>query len=226
MEAARAGCGLDDLVGAELKPLSQQRGKVRAGGRWDHEVDLLIVGSGAGAMTAGCVAHDRGASVLLIEKGEQYGGSSAMSGGGLWVPCNHIAKEAGVQDNMEDAWKYLHGCVGDGSAVERQRAYLETAPELVRYLTDHTRSEFICLDEYADYYPAIEGSLPGGRSLDPENFDGGLLGDDFLKMRESAKQQLILGRISMTIPEARVSLARTPGWMLTIGSSAHCWASE
>jgi 3-oxosteroid 1-dehydrogenase len=55
---------------------------------WDRTVDLLIIGSGAGAMTAGIVGSDRGAQVLLIEKGTRFGGSSAMSAGGLWVPCN------------------------------------------------------------------------------------------------------------------------------------------
>jgi 3-oxosteroid 1-dehydrogenase len=155
-------------------------------------------------------------SVDLIEKGDQYGGSSAMSGGGLWVPCNHISREAGVEDSPEAAWKYLKGCVGDATPDERLHAYLDTAPEMVRFLCDHSRAEFIPLEDYADYYPNVEGSKPGGRCLDPENFDARLLGDEFVKMRESAPQQQIMGRISMTIPEARISLARTPGWVGTI----------
>jgi 3-oxosteroid 1-dehydrogenase len=187
-----------------------------SGGGFDHSVDLLIVGSGAGAMTAGCVGHDNGASVLLVEKGEQYGGSSAMSGGGLWIPCNHIAREAGFDDDPEAAWTYLKGCVGDATADDRLRAYLDQAPKLLRYLTEKTRARFIPLLEYADYYPRVDGSTPGGRALDPVNFNGKELGDEFLKMRESAPQQQILGRISMTIPEARISLARTSGWMWTI----------
>jgi len=80
---------------------------------WDHTVDLLIVGSGAGAMVAAAVGFDGGADVLLIEKGDQYGGSSAMSGGGLWIPCNSLARDAGFRDDPEEAWKYLKGCVGD-----------------------------------------------------------------------------------------------------------------
>jgi len=196
--------------------MSETNQDSNAGGPWDHVVDILVVGSGAGAMTAGCVAADNGAEVLLIEKGEQYGGSSAMSGGGLWVPCSHIALESGVEDDMDTAWKYLKGCVRDDVPEDRLRAYLENGPELVKYLTSQTRADFICLDEYADYYPRIEGSKPGGRSLDPVNFSGRELGDEFMKMRESAPQQLIVERISMTIPEARISLARTSGWMLTL----------
>ena len=183
------------------------------GENWDHGVDLLIVGSGAGAMTAALAGYDGGADVLLIEKGDQYGGSSAMSGGGLWVPCNHIALEAGVEDNEEEAWKYLKGCVGDDVPDERLRAYLTESRAMVKYLCEHTRAEFIPLVDYPDYYPNVEGSKPGGRCLDPKNLDARLLGDEFLKMRENAPQQQILGRIAMTIPEARISLARTPGWV-------------
>jgi 3-oxosteroid 1-dehydrogenase len=185
-------------------------------GSWDHSVDLLIVGSGAGAMTAALAGSDAGADVLLIEKGDQYGGSSAMSGGGLWVPCNHLSREAGIEDSPEEAWKYLKACVGEDVPEERLRAYLDTAPEMVAYLCEHTRAEFIPLEDYADYYPNFEGSKPGGRCLDPKNLAARLLGDEFLKMRESAPQQQILGRICMTIPEARISLARTPGWVKVI----------
>jgi 3-oxosteroid 1-dehydrogenase len=183
---------------------------------WDHEVDLLVVGSGAGAQTTAIVAKDRGADVLMIEKGEQFGGSSAMSGGGLWIPNNHIAKASGVDDNEDDAWKYLKGCVGEDVSDDRLRAYLEESKKMIKYMTEHTRLDMICLDEYADYNPRIEGSRPGGRSLDPKNFNGAELGDEFLRMRESPPQALIVGRISMTIPEARTALARTPGWVGTM----------
>ena len=71
------------------------------GGNWDHTVDLLIVGSGAGAMVAALAAHDRGGSPLLIEKSPQYGGSSAMSGGGLWIPNNHLKAGVGIPDTRE-----------------------------------------------------------------------------------------------------------------------------
>ena len=64
----------------------------------NQTVDLLIVGSGAGAMAAAIAAHDQGADVLLIEKSDRYGGSSAMSGGGLWVPNNHLMPGVGIED--------------------------------------------------------------------------------------------------------------------------------
>ena len=76
-------------------------------GNWDHTVDLLIVGSGAGAMTAALAGYDGGGDTLLIEKSDRYGGSSAMSGGGFWVPNNHLMAGVGIEDNPEDAWTYL-----------------------------------------------------------------------------------------------------------------------
>jgi 3-oxosteroid 1-dehydrogenase len=183
---------------------------------WDETVDVLVVGTGAGAMTAALSAYDQGGKVLLIEKGEQYGGSSAMSGGGLWVPCNHLALEAGIDDTMEEAWEYMQNCVGNDVPEDRQRAYIDIAPKMVKYLTEHTHVDFIPLPEYPDYYPHIKGNKPGGRALDPKNFDARKLEDEFLKMRKTPDQELIMGRISMTIPEARVCLSHTPGWVLTI----------
>lgn len=76
---------------------------------WDHSVDVLVVGSGAAAVLAAVTAYDRGGTTLLIEKSPLYGGSSAKSGGGLWIPNNHFMPAAGIQDSPEDAFTYLKG---------------------------------------------------------------------------------------------------------------------
>jgi len=193
-------------------------------GRWDHSVDLLIVGSGAGAMTAALAGCDRGGDALLIEKSDRYGGSSAMSGGGLWVPGNHLMAAAGVDDDPEDAWTYLRETTRGEVSEDRLRAYLEKAPEMVKYLVERTRAELVSLPEYADYYQRIPGSRPGGRSLEPKNFDASLLGDEFLKMREQNPQMLIMNRIFMTVFEARTMLTRAPGWIgITMRLMARYW---
>ena len=193
-------------------------------GNWDEAVDLLIVGSGAGAMTAALVGYDAGASVLLIEKSDLYGGSSAMSGGGFWVPNNHLMAGVGIEDNPEDAWTYLRETTAGDVPEDRLRAYLEKAPEMVKYLSERTRAEFVALPEYADYYQRVPGSRPGGRSLEPTNFDAGLLEDEFLKMREQNPQMLIMKRIFMTVYEARTMLTRTPGWIgITMRLMARYW---
>ncbi|MFN8544441.1 MAG: FAD-binding protein [Candidatus Binatia bacterium] len=191
---------------------------------WDQSVDLLVVGSGAGAMTAALIAHDRGGQSLVIEKSDRYGGNSAMSGGGLWVPNNHLMEAAGIKDTPEEAWTYLAGTVGDVVREDRLRAYLEQAPQMVRYLTDRTRARFVALPEYADYYPRVAGAKPGGRSIEPESFFAGELGDEFLRMRDQNPQMLIMARIFMTVLEARVLLTRTPGWLaLTAKLMSRYW---
>ena len=184
---------------------------------FDHEVDFLIVGSGAGAMTAGIIAADQGARVLLIEKSPQYGGSSAMSGGGLWVPNNHMMEAAGFHDTPEAALTYMKGTVGDIVSDARIRAYLENAPKAVKYLCEKARLRMQLVPDYADYYLEVAGSMEGGRCLEASAYHARELGnDEFTRMRETAPQELILGRVSMTIPEAQALLTRSPGWSQTL----------
>jgi len=180
---------------------------------WDEEFDLLVIGSGAGAMTTGIVAHDRRASVLLIEKSDRYGGSSAMSGGSLWIPQSHFMGEAGIEDSREDALAYLEEITAGEVDQAKLEAYVDTAPEAVRYLADHAQLRMYSMPAYPDYYPRAKGSKPGGRSLDPETFDARGLGDDLLSMRNQNLQMLVMGRMFMTIPESRTMLTRAPGWI-------------
>ncbi len=180
---------------------------------WDEEFDLVVIGSGAGAMTAGIVAHDRKASALLIEKSDRYGGSSAMSGGSLWVPQSHFMAEAGIDDNREDAIAYLKEITAGAVDPAKLEAYVDAAPEAVRYLAEHAHLKMYSMPAYSDYYPRAEGSKPGGRSLDPETFDARSLGDDLLSMKDQNPQMLVMGRLFMTIPESRTMLTRAPGWI-------------
>src|SRR5690606_2945939 len=96
--------------------------------------DVIAVGSGAGAMTAALFAADEGLSVLMIEKTAQYGGTSAISGGGIWIPNNHHFQAKGGNDSFDKAWTYLQAAVGDRVDEARLRAYLKQAPRMVREL--------------------------------------------------------------------------------------------
>ena len=183
-------------------------------GNWDHEVDVLVVGTGAGGMTAALKAHDEGGDVLLIEKTNQYGGSSAMSSCLLWIPNNHLMPTIGIEDNPEDAMDYLKGTTKGEVSEARLLAFRDTGPEMLRYLTDKTRVEVVGLPEYPDYYPAVKGSKPGGRSVEPDHFDAKLLGEDFLNMRSQNLQMQVIGRLGMTAVEARMVLTGQPGGMM------------
>ena len=184
-----------------------------SGQSWDHTIDWLVVGTGAGAMTSAIVAHDLGATTMLLEKGPLYGGSSAMSGGGLWVPNNHLMAGVGITDSYDDSLAYLLAVTAGSVAEKRLRAYLDQSPKMAKYLCEKTRVDLVSLPEYPDYYPNAPGSRPGGRALEPKAFHSRNLGDEFLKMRETAIQELIMGRVSMTVAEARILFCKTPGWV-------------
>jgi succinate dehydrogenase/fumarate reductase flavoprotein subunit len=106
---------------------------------WDRVVDVVVVGSGGAALTAATLAHDGGAEVLVIEKADMLGGTTAVSGGGVWLPCNHVMTAAGIEDSREAALAYLGSLVGDRAPdVELLEVFVDTAPEVLRYLEDRT----------------------------------------------------------------------------------------
>lgn len=131
---------------------------------WDHVTDVLAVGSGAGGLVTALRAAHRGLDALVIEKQATYGGSSALSGGGLWIPANHLlAEEPGVADSLGKARVYLDHTVGDRTPQAKQDAYLEHAREMAEWLETETRMKFVRMRGYADYYPERPGGLAGSR---------------------------------------------------------------
>jgi 3-oxosteroid 1-dehydrogenase len=181
--------------------------------RWDHEFDVVVVGSGAGGMTSAICAHDLGQSVVLLEKSDQYGGTTAISGGGVWVPCNHLLEAAGASDTHDEALTYLKAATRGMVAESRLLAYLEQAPRMLRYLEEKTWLKYRAMPHYSDYYPQLPGAKPGNRTLDPLPFDAGRLGDDFTAMRPPQPGTLIAGRVAMTAGEAHSLLTKERGWI-------------
>lgn len=152
--------------------------------KWDHEFDLLVVGSGGGGMTAALVAKKMGLNVLVIEKTELYGGSTARSGGALWIPNNYLLAEDGINDSFERAYKYMQNTVGDRVSQKLQDTYLTHAPQMVIWLRDNTCVEFQRMPDYADYYPERPGGLAASRSLEPVPFNGKRLGAELAYLRK------------------------------------------
>ncbi|NEB75585.1 FAD-dependent oxidoreductase [Streptomyces sp. SID14478] len=138
---------------------------------WDHSYDVVVVGSGAAGFAAALTARLRGLSALIVEKTDLYGGSTALSGGAIWVPDNFHLHDAGLPDSRERARRYLAATVGDRVPGERLDAYLEHGPRMVREFHDRTLVRFMYTDGYSDYYPERDGGFARGRSVEPQLFD-------------------------------------------------------
>jgi len=178
--------------------------------------DVVVVGSGAGALTAAIFAADRGMSVLIVEKSDKYGGTSALSGGGIWVPNNHYFKAKGGQDSFEQALTYLKASVGDQVDEARLRAYLDNAPKMMQYLQENTRLNYTVAERYPDYYQHLPGAAPGGRTLDPELFDTTALGEEVENLQPASPTTLLMGKIAWTARHAHKAMARERGWRLLL----------
>ncbi|WP_406067256.1 FAD-dependent oxidoreductase [Streptomyces sp. NBC_01020] len=139
--------------------------------RWDHSYDVVVVGSGAAGFAAAITARLRGLTALVIEKTELYGGSTALSGGAIWVPGNFHLDAAGLGDTPAKARAYLDATVGDRVSAERKDAYLEHGPRMVREFHDRTTVRFAYTPGYSDYFPEALGGYPQGRSIEPLVFD-------------------------------------------------------
>lgn len=178
--------------------------------------DVIVVGSGAGAMTSALFAAEQGLSVLVVEKSDKFGGTSAISGGGIWIPNNHYFAAKGGGDSVELALQYLKAATGEHGDDKRLRAYVKHAPQMIRALVDNSHVRYAVAAKYPDYYPQLPGSLAGGRTLDPELFDTSLLGDELANLRTPSPSTLLMGRIAWTARHAHKAMSRSFGWRLLI----------
>lgn len=165
-----------------VSSLSSRRNIVE--NKWDETFDIVVVGAGTG-LFAGIAAARAGLKTLLVEKTEFLGGSTAMSGGGLWMPGNAVLREAGTGDTRERAETYLDNLVGETAPRGRRVAYLEHSPAAVDLLRSATPLSFTHMREYADYVSDLEGGSAIGRSIEAKPFDMASLGDDEALVRAS-----------------------------------------
>lgn len=151
--------------------------------------DVLVIGSGAAALAAALRAADGGLSVLVLEKSDKLGGTSAMSGAGTWVPANHHALAKGVDDDADQALAYIEAVSPRGWAEEEGplwRAFVEAAPRMLKFVEDRTPIRFGLLSE-----PDPELEAPGGkafgRMLSPLPLKTGVAGPLARRIRKSTQ---------------------------------------
>jgi 3-oxosteroid 1-dehydrogenase len=142
----------------------------------DSTFDVVVVGSGAAGMTAALTAAQAGLRTVVVEKADHFGGSTARSGGGVWVPDNDVLHRAGVPDTPELASRYLEHLVGDLVPAEHRRALLAGGPAMLAFVRAHTPLRFSWVRGYPDYYPEAPGGLTEGRTVEPVPLDGRVLG--------------------------------------------------
>jgi len=155
--------------------------------------DVVVIGAGAGGMTAAAVAAAEGLSVLLIEKTEFIGGTTAWSGGMVWIPANAKMKHAGIDDSLSNAADYLAGTVPETENADLRAAFLANGPEAVEYLEANTEVRLQPVKTYPDYYPEKPGATAGGRVLEPVTFDGARLGVNFGRLRPPLPEFTLFG---------------------------------
>jgi len=173
---------------------------------WHQTVDVLVMGSGGAGQCAALRARDLGLDVMIVEKGETWGGSTAMSAGAVWIPNNRAMHELGLEDSEDDGVKYLAHLTGGSVPEERLRTFVREGNRMVDYLAAHSHVRFESLGEYPDYVPEDPGGRLGGRSLDPVAFDGNELGEEFRTLHEPYPPAMIMGRFLLRVPQARSML--------------------
>lgn len=153
---------------------------------YDFEYDLVVVGSGCSGLTAAAVAARKGLRVLVVEKTSFYGGTTAYSGGGAWIPCNKHQASIGVQDSRSQAESYLRNIVGEEVVTsEKMQAFLDAGPRMVEWMEEHTAVKFKGVP-LPDYHPNQPGSSRG-RTILTEAFDGKVLGRRIREVRYPMK---------------------------------------
>lgn len=169
-----------------------EQGNPAAGAKGTESYDLVVIGGGGAGLSAALFGALHGARVLLLESTEYLGGTTAFSGGTIWIPNTFHMAEVGAQDSIEQAETYLHAALGNYAAPDMIRAFLEAGPRAVELLDRETDVKLRPYPLHPDYISDLPGSTMKGRALEPVPFDGRQLGDSFGLVRPPIPEFTIL----------------------------------
>lgn len=172
------------------------------GAEGDQAYDLVVLGAGAGGMTAALVSAIEGLRTLLIERSDRVGGTTARSSGTVWIPDNPEQRRRGITDDAEAALGYLDALVGDRADRALRRAFIAAGPGMLEYLGRHTDVRFQAYWQQPDYRQELPGAARGGRPLEPLPFDGRTLGRDFDRVRWPLPELMLFAGMMVTRGEA------------------------
>ena len=158
--------------------------------------DVTVVGTGAAALAAAVTAHDGGARVTVVERTSSVGGTTAVSGGGVWMPQNHLMAERGVGDSREEALAYMTRLTAGRTPVDLLERYVDDGPGIVADLEKRAGLQLSPMS-WPDYHPEMDGAKPAGRMLEPELFGADALGSWGERIRKAP----VLG-LPITLQEA------------------------
>jgi 3-oxosteroid 1-dehydrogenase len=158
--------------------------------------DVVVVGSGAGGLVAALTAATSGLRVVLVEKADVFGGTTSLSGAGLWAPANLHVLAAGQPDSLELAREYMRHTVGDRTPDSMQQAFLESAAATIAWLEEQG-VRFSYMTGYPDYHPGLPGGLLTGRAITPK----ALRGSDFHAGEHPVHPPMPMGAGGPPIPQ-------------------------
>jgi succinate dehydrogenase/fumarate reductase flavoprotein subunit len=157
------------------------------------EADVIVLGSGGAALAAAVTAAVAGLKVIVLERDRRLGGTSAISGGALWIAVSRAAIAGGYQDSIENARTYLRHVIGEAYSPDIVETFLMRGAEALAFLEDHTELAYKVRPLSPDYYPNLPGATDAGRALEAGEFDGKRLGKYFELLRTPPKGMMGFG---------------------------------
>lgn len=177
-----------------------------------HNFDLVVLGSGAGGFTAAATAARHGLKVLVVEKAENFGGTSAISGGAVWLYGTDQARAAGAVDSPEAIRTYLRQVIGDGYDAALVDTFIEQGHQALRWLEQNTELRYALRPHSPDYYPDAPGATQFGRALEMVEYDGKQLGSHFKNLQMPPPGMLLFGGMMVNRVDIQhfLSIRRSP----------------